>query len=284
MNKPRKSWVSAILTILVVGLGHIYSGNAQRGIFLYFIPQSILMAVCVGLLLVLPNKIGLVLTLLLFVGFYIFCILDAIRIPSRNKSTYTLKKYNRWYVYLICWILSAFLIQPLLSFAIKGHFIQAYKIPSGAMIPTLQIGDQILTKKKFLLGDSINRGDIVTFPYPEDPSKIFIKRVIGIGGEKLEIKGKHVFINGMSLTEPYIQNTDTRIFQAEQMPRDNFGPIDIPGDSLFVMGDNRDESNDSRFWGFIKKSSITGKAISVYWSWDKPNTEVRWYRIGHKIF
>jgi signal peptidase I len=283
MNKPRKAWISAILTILIVGLGHIYSGNAKRGIFLYFIPQSIFVVICIGLLLKYPNMIGLILTLLLFVCFYIFCISDAIRFSKPKKSSYNLKKYNRWYIYLLCWILSAFIFQPLFGTAIKRHIIQAYKIPSGAMIPTLQIGDQILTKKKYLLGDSINRGDIVTFPFPEDPSKVFIKRVIGLGGEKFEIKEKQVFINNIPLTESYIQNTDNRIISAKQMPRDNFGPIDIPDDSLFVMGDNRDESNDSRFWGFIKKSSVTGKAISVYWSWDKLNTKVRWHRIGHSI-
>lgn len=280
MNKPRKVWVSGILTLLIVGLGHIYAGNAKKGIFLYFIPQSILAAICMGLLVKFPNKIGLVLTLLLLVGFYIFCIADAVRVSKPKIISYNLKKYNRWYVYLLCWILSVFIFQPLLGSAIKNHIVQAYKIPSGAMLPTLQIGDHILTKKKYLIGDSIHRGDIVTFPFPKDPSKVFIKRVIGLGGEKFEMKEKQVFINNMPLAEPYVQHTDNRIVPAAQMPRDNFGPIDIPDDSLFVMGDNRDESNDSRFWGFIKKSSVTGKAISVYWSWDKRNTKVRWARIG----
>jgi signal peptidase I len=175
----------------------------------------------------------------------------------------------------------AIICQPVISGIIKKTVMQAYKIPSGAMNPTILQGDYIVAKKGIFADlDSIKRGDIVIFPFPMDPSKDFIKRVIGLGGDLLEIKEKEVYINGESLIEPYKIHLDDNIISAERQPRDNYGPVKIPDDSLFVMGDNRDQSNDSRYWGVIKKASIKGKASSTYWSWDHTDHRIRWNRIG----
>ena len=151
------------------------------------------------------------------------------------------------------------------------------------MKPTLQIGDHIIVNKFTYKNLELKRGDIVIFPFPEDPSKDFIKRIVGKGGDTVEIKNKQVFINGDPYQEHYKVTTDPYVFPKDIQQRDNFGPVKIPEDSLFVMGDNRDQSYDSRFWGFVKKSSIKGKAINIYWSWDKENFGVRWERIGQEI-
>jgi signal peptidase I len=194
----------------------------------------------------------------------------------------------------------AVLIAFVIAMVIRTFVIQAFKIPSGSMIPTLLVGDHILVNK-FLLGTPVDipftninlfrmpglrapeRGDVIVFKYPEDPKRDFIKRVIGVGGDVVMEKNKDVYVNGRRLVEPYVQHVDEEIKSGEYDRRDNFGPIVVPKGSVFVMGDNRDESYDSRFWGFVDDSVIKGKAIIIYWSWDKDASWVRFNRIGRLI-
>ena len=207
----------------------------------------------------------------------------------------------------------AIIIAMLLAFAIRVFVIQAFKIPSGSMIPTLQIGDHILVSKlsyglqwpgdctvkmsfppiTCYTSDTLmefgepDRGDVIVFRYPQDEDKDFIKRVIGLPGETLEVRNKVVYINGTALNdEPYAQRIDHGIIDGSINPRDNFGPIVVPEGSYFVMGDNRDQSLDSRFWGYVKKAKVKGKAFRIYWSWSGRGdwTEwVRWERLGKAI-
>jgi len=180
-----------------------------------------------------------------------------------------------------------------LALVIRAYVVQAFKIPSGSMIPTLLIGDHILVNK-FIYGTEIpftdkrvlilrkpEKGDIIVFKYPENPKKDFIKRVIATEGDVIEERNKIVYINGKARVEPYIQHYDSGLkFGAD--PRDNFGPLVVPKDKFFVMGDNRDQSYDSRYWGFVDLKSIRGKALIIYWSWD-PNNSLRFKRIGRLI-
>ena len=188
--------------------------------------------------------------------------------------------------------IEAILIAILLALFIRTFVIQAFKIPSGSMKETLKIGDHILVNK-FIYGIKIpflqttlvpvtnpKREDIVVFKFPEDPSKDFIKRVIGVAGDVIEIRNKKVYVNHKLLNHDPGIHTDSYIFPASVQPRDNFGPVVVPPHSLFVMGDNRDQSYDSRFWGFVNLKAVLGKAIMIYWSWDKNNFGVRWSRIG----
>jgi signal peptidase I len=163
------------------------------------------------------------------------------------------------------------------------------------MKQTLQIGDHILVNK-FVYGIKIpylrktiipiknpRRGDIVVFKYPVDPNKDFIKRVVGIPGDVIEIRDKQLYVNGQQVNHEYGVYTDPRVLPAHVRPRDNFGPVTVPEHSLFVMGDNRDESFDSRFWGFVDFKALNGKAFMIYWSWDKENFGVRWDRLGNLL-
>jgi signal peptidase I len=181
-----------------------------------------------------------------------------------------------------------------LALVIRAYVIQAFKIPSGSMIPTLLIGDHILVNK-FIYGTKIpfsdrrvlifkkpERGDIIVFKYPENPKKDFIKRVMGTEGDVIEERNKTVYVNGKAILEPYIQHSDSSIRSGGNDPRDNFGPLVVPENKVFVMGDNRDQSYDSRYWGFVDLSEIMGKALIIYWSWD-PNDWVRFNRMGRLI-
>ncbi|RPI38254.1 MAG: signal peptidase I [Nitrospiraceae bacterium] len=196
--------------------------------------------------------------------------------------------------------IEAIVVAFAIALVIRTFVIQAFKIPSGSMIPTLQIGDHILVNK-FLLGTPVDvpftnihlfnmpglrkpqRGDIIVFKYPEDPTRDFIKRVIGVEGDTIESKDKTLFVNGRKLMESYAQHVDSFIKPSGMDKRDNFGPITVPKESVFVMGDNRDQSYDSRFWGFVDLPRIKGKAIIIYWSWDSDKTWVRFNRLGRLI-
>ena len=187
------------------------------------------------------------------------------------------------------------IIAVILALIIRTFVVQAFKIPSGSMEDTLAIGDHILVNK-FIYGMKIpftdkrilkirdpKRGDVIVFEYPEDPSKDFIKRVIGTPGDLVEERNKRVYINGQLYENPHEVHKETDMIPKEQNPRDNFGPVTVPDNSYFVMGDNRDRSYDSRFWGFVKNSKIKGLAFIKYWSWDSANFRVRWGSIGKII-
>jgi signal peptidase I len=214
------------------------------------------------------------------------------RSAKKNTSKSALRDYAE-----------AIIIALLLALVIRAFVIQAFKIPSGSMKPTLLIGDHILVNK-FIYGvrlpywnkeiihiSSPERQNIVVFRYPVDPSKDFIKRVIGLPGDTVRIQAKQVFVNEQPLSEPYAVHSDGRILPTSVSPRDNMDPLVVPPHSLFVMGDNRDESYDSRFWKFVDFSDLRGKAFVIYWSWNSDGEltlsprqgYVRWNRIGRLL-
>lgn len=183
----------------------------------------------------------------------------------------------------------------ILALLIRAFIIQAFKIPSGSMIPTLLIGDHVLVNK-FIYGVKIpftdNRvlvfkkpakGDIIVFKFPKDTSKDFIKRVVAAEGDKIESRNKVIYVNDKPLNETYAHYRDNNVLPYAMNPRDNFGPFTVPENKYFVMGDNRDESNDSRFWGYIDFKEVKGKALILYWSWDNSKNWVRFNRIGRLI-
>ena len=189
----------------------------------------------------------------------------------------------------------AILVAVVIALFIRTFMVQAFKIPSGSMKPTLLIGDHILVNK-FLYGVKIpylntvllpiktpERGDIVVFKYPLDPKKDFIKRVIGVPGDSIEIRDKAVYVNRERLKKDPGVHSDPHLAFGPTKQRDNLGPIMVPPDALFVMGDNRDESYDSRFWGFVPQRDVSGKAFIVYWSWDGDQFRVRWNRLANLL-
>ncbi len=192
------------------------------------------------------------------------------------------------------------IIAILIAVVIRTFIVQAYKIPSRSMAPTLLVGDHLLVNK-FIYGVKIpiirkmlipftnpQRGDIIVFIYPQDRSKDFIKRVIGVAGDKIEIRNKDIFINDQPYKDTFGVYVDPVIYPNMVQPRDNFGPAVVPKGSLFVMGDNRDESADSRFWGFVNLRDVEGKALIIYWSWNSDERDnllhkVRWERMGNLL-
>ena len=195
-------------------------------------------------------------------------------------------------------------VAVILALFVRTFVVQAFKIPTGSMENNLLIGDHLLVNKfvfaPTLTGveagllpiDPIRRGDVIVFKYPEEPERDFIKRVIGLPGETLEVRNKKVYIDGQPLDEPYVhfifppdENGTGGDFADPSRP--DYGPVTVPADSYFMMGDNRDNSQDSRYWGFMPRSYVKGKALFVYFSFGDGNggilDSVRWNRILHQI-
>jgi signal peptidase I len=190
-------------------------------------------------------------------------------------------------------------IAVLLALVIRTFVVQAFTIPSGSMMDTLLVGDYILVNK-FIYGSEVpltdlrvpgfrgpHRGDIIVFKYPQDEKRDFIKRIIGTPGDRVQVRGHQVIVNGRALSESYTKPLDSPLAERGASPYCGYAygcdPTTVPADSYFVMGDNRDNSQDSRYWGFVKRDKIKGKAFLIYWSWDSDGHWLRWWRLGKYI-
>jgi signal peptidase I len=265
----KKPWLAVFLTLFLPGLGQFYNKSIVKGIvFLIFI-----VAVWIA------EEVHYLLSFLAF-PLYLIAMKDAFETAGRING-FQAKLVGQGGTVAKVFVVVMILIDAI-PFAglIKADYVQAYKLPSGSMIPTLLVGDHILVDKSIAAKDSLVRGDMIVFHYPKDPSRVFIKRVIAVGGDVIEGRNKVVYVNGVLLKENYVQHNDA---QNTMETRDNFGPFTVPINSYFVMGDNRDQSLDSRFWGSIPKDYIRGKAFRIYWSWDRENARVRWDRIGMRL-
>jgi signal peptidase I len=175
---------------------------------------------------------------------------------------------GKWYVYLVIFLLSNVAVLPLLRWTVKTNIARAYKIPSSGMAPTLLLGDHLIADMRIYRSEKPQRGDLIIFEFPKDPSKDFIKRVIGLEGEKVEIINNKVYINDKLLDDPWEYSENSGSSKGFPLP-ERFGPVVVPIDSLFVLGDNRNNSQDSRFWGFVNIKKVKGKALYLYWAKNK---------------
>jgi len=193
--------------------------------------------------------------------------------------------------------LESIVVAVILALFIRTFVVQAFKIPTGSMETNLLIGDHLLVNKivyspsfgrledRILPKKPIQRGHVVVFKFPEEPSRDFIKRVIGLPGETVEIRNKQVFINGQPLAETYVHFLEPPLrpedpeYGLREGRGDNWGPEVVPEGQLFVMGDNRDNSRDSRYWGFLPRDQVKGRALLVYWSYEATREE--YHRTGY---
>ena len=285
---PRKWYWAGLFSYLAPGLGQIYNGQATRGLLFYC-----LFSLWGSLLFVVSSNAMkhhflslhvIVLFLCLIVAFFIFLfiIIDAIRGAKRMKDPYHRKVYNKWYIYLLT-ILVVQGVDYSVQLSINNTLVKPYRIPTASMEPTLQTGDFILNNKLSYCAHNPERGDVIIFQYPSNEKLIYVKRIVGIPGDTLEIKDKEVYMNGCRLDEPYVKHIDSHILPAGAGPRDNYGPLVVPPNEYFIMGDNRDNSLDSRYLGTVDRIKIKGKPSLIYWSWSGKFPFVRFGRIGKRI-
>jgi len=195
-------------------------------------------------------------------------------------------------------------IAVILALFVRTWVFQAFKIPTGSMEQNLLIGDHLIVNKMVfaptvtpveravLAGREIRRGDVIVFKFPKEPERDFIKRVIGLPGDRLELHRKKVYINGQPLDEPYVQFIEPPSTDGAPRTddlREEYGPVTVPPDQYFMMGDNRDNSEDSRYWGFLPKSYVKGKALFIYYSFAEQESlthvlrATRWERLLHRV-
>jgi signal peptidase I len=269
---PRRPWLAGLLQLFMPGLGNVYSGRRVRGLVIHVLGQVAWFAALL-ILLWLPAPLNLLIPLLIAVGFVIFVVIDGVRCARAAIPGYRLARYNRWYVYVLIAIVVPLIEIPLTP---DKHIAQAYMASTASMEPTVFAGEHLFVNKLAYAFSEPLRGDLAVYQQPDD-KVFFTSRIIGLPGETIEIRERVVFINGRKLDEPYAH------FERDPgsgLPGDTMDALVIPPGAYFVMGDSRDNSNDSRFSGPIRREQIVGKAGPIYFSREYETRNIRWNRIG----
>jgi signal peptidase I len=275
---PRRPWLALLAGFFAPPLGHVYAGAPLRGVVVMTLSMAAALPVWM-LTLRAQSSVALAILVVLLVALAVAVPTDAYGVARRAGQGYVLRPYNRWFVYLalvLVWMLSEDYLR-----AGARRWVQAYKVPSAAMDPTLLVGDHFLADKAIYRDRGPERFDVIVFDWPKDPTKGFVKRVVGLPGETIEVKDGRVWIDGAALDEPYARYVKQD--RATPAQGDTAAPLVIPADSYFVMGDNRDQSYDSRFWGPVGTEWIRGRAEVIYFSRGGRISDVRWRRIGERI-
>lgn len=294
--KRRKPWLAALLSLVCPGLGQLYNGDLRW-------PLAGLLAgtviTVVSTLYLFDTFQKLVVAVLLGLAFDIVFAVHAFR-QARRLQSVQLKPYQRWWIYV------GFAVVLYGSPGGYGLFIPerflSFQIPSESMVPTLLVGDRLVADGWAYWGKDPQRGDVVVFDYPREPSIKYVKRLIGLPGDTVEVRGGELFLNGQlvpqrrggeaSLGSPGWQQVEFieslgavehPIYRSQPPMNLEFGPVKVPEGQFFMMGDNRDRSSDSRVWGFVKRDAILGRMAYVYFSWDGDNGSVRGDRLGRTI-
>ncbi len=274
----------AALLGMMPGLGHLYSGWPVRGAGIYVsLTLLTVLYVLTAMLSFTSPWLGKIIGLwiLLLPLLYLVQLLDAARLARGRGTGYQLRGYNRWYVYLGIGVpLLACLVVG--AAALRAFVVQHHKIPTASMAPTLLVGDHIFVNKLAYRFDEPAWGDVVVFKNPKDERKESIKRIVGLPGDTIRIRNKLLFLNGKAIDDAdYTERLDPIILSDSTHLRDHFGPVTVPADSYFALGDSRDQGLESRVWGFVGRSKITGKAARIIWSDDDGSP--RWDRLGKAI-
>lgn len=283
VRKTRRPAIAAILALLAPGLGHLYSGQLPRAVaaalvFLFFTN---------GFFLILVNPSLEQLTILMFFAagclLYLVHAIFAWRTASRQCRDFVLRPYNQWYHYVLWWLSATFLV--LFTMLLLGDY-RGFRSPSSSMERSLLLDERFLADMSAYETNDPVRGDAVIFICPCDSTTLYFKRCLGLPGDTIAIVNKKLVINGIEFAEPAtLQFIDTTVngeliihprLSAGVDSRDNYGPYQVPKGQFFMIGDNRDNSYDSRYFGFVPKSMILGKAVRIYYSRD-------WSRIGRRV-
>jgi len=262
-KNKRNPFLAGLLSLLFTGLGQVYNGKAGLGIAFFLISGALFLLWGVSGW---PHDfIGLVAYAIVDIVLWLFIAVHAF-IQARRMRETELKRYQKTTVYAFFIIISlGSIFVPARVWMSPFLGLSPYKMATGSMLPTLQKDDCLMTNPRAYRSQAPKRGDLIIFEYPRDLTKQFIMRVIALEGETVEIKNKQVFIDGEPLQESFKVQEDAAVVNT----RENFGPLKIPDGHCFVLGDYRDNSHDSRFWGALPLANIKGQALYIFWAKDK---------------
>lgn len=286
----RRPWVAAVLSLLGPGVGHLYAGAPRRAVA-WGVASVMAAPVVLSAAMLLPAGIQLALILALIVALPVSVAWDSARVARRSGSAYHRRWYNRWYVYLTLVLVSSYAIHPVVFTWVKSHVAEAFRIPSSAMSPTLESGDFILATP---FGRSPVRAQLRVY---RTGGRSFVKRVVGVGGDTLAMRDGQLLLNGAPVDEPFARAADADPVAPEfgwqgghvairsarsgyQASLQTWGPLVVPPRHVFVLGDNRGSSADSRYIGFIAEDSVVARPTVIYFSRDADTGRIRWDRIG----
>src|SRR5882762_1983422 len=282
-GSARARWKAVLLSLGLPGLGEVYSGQPRSGA-LTLVLWCFMVALGIALIFVpLPGAIAL-LPFLLSILTWVLIALRAARAAARAPQPYTLQPYNRWYWYAPAVLFCLFVWRPTVLRYITSRWVQAFQIPSNSMDPTILPGDFVLVSKQ--PGKELHRNDLVVYETPAAPGIMILKRIVGVAGDTLAMRNGALIRNGDTLVEPFTKQpypidrieslTDGRRWQVDHLVRGdprtyrpdmrNWGPILVPKDSVFILGDNRDYSFDSRFSGALPVDHVRGRPLYIYFS------------------
>ena len=294
--RRRRAWIAALLTLLLSGLGQLYAGRARRAACVWLLSiavSAVIAAAWIGD----PTEHGIAAATLVTLGVKIGLMIDAAGVARRAPMPFELRRYNRWYVYMAALVIQAFLFHAEFKHALKDPGFEAFRLPTGSMEPTWMAGDYLLSAP---ITRSPRRGEVVVYRLD---NVTFLKRVVAIPGDTVAMSNGQLSIDGDTVSEPYarrgdpyasdppemdstdyywqnrylIADVNTRLYRPTLK---NWGPLVVPDSDYFVLGDNRDESVDSRMRGFVPADAMLARPLFVYWSWDAGNRSLRWSRIG----
>jgi signal peptidase I len=275
------------------GLGHLYAGAPLRGVgavaalFVVVIPAVVLARVLLDF-----SETSVIIGVVVAIALFLLVPLDG-ALTARRRRGHPPTRWNRVWIYVAYAVLYSVLSGPLIKWELDHFWFRTFKIPSGAMMDTLLIGDMVIADMRKSKLFPLRRGQIIVFRHPEKLDVAYIKRAIGLPGETVELRDGFLYVDGRRVDEPYVQ-PDFR----QQDPHRNFGPLVVQQDHYFVLGDHRNQSSDSRFWGQVPQALVEGRARSIWWSYDEGSAEglsawaanlfriitrVRWERLGRSL-
>lgn len=265
----RSPYKAAASSLLLVGLGQLYNGQPRKALMIW--GCNVVLILVTALVGLFHHFWGMVFVWVIAITLLVGALIDAIR-TAKALQTYTSKMFNRWYVYV-----GAFLLAALVSIPVKSALnAEAFRMPSGSMRPTLEVGDYFIVRHESAESYKDKRGDIIVFRHPTNNMTTFVKRVVAFPGEDIEIREGTLLINGQAITASWAGPSGMLAHSNVE----DFGPFTVPGGTLFMLGDNLPDSNDSRYWGPLPREKIVGVAEYVYFSWDPVKHTVRFNRIG----
>lgn len=296
-GQPKPRGAVAPITLLLAGAGHLAVGKYRRGLLWFVLDAVVLLLGVVALVAVSPSMywplLGAVLTV------RIASLVDLVRLPAADPTA-----LPSWGKTVLLWI-ALLAVGWGQAAAVRANLIEAFRIPAGSMIPTLLVGDHIFADKR---SRAPRRGDLVVFEHPKHPSETFVKRIVAIGGDTVEIRDGAIWLDGKPVLRRHVDGDcsyedreETRwtqrtcdawqesldgnsypvIFDKRAEPPKSFPPFKVPPNSFYVLGDNRDNSHDSRYWGSVPNENLKGRPLSIWWS--SGGSGVRWDRIGQKL-